>query len=136
MYFITICTVDKQCLFGEVVDGEDTQEMRLSKLGQIADESVQVIPKHYSCAEIVRHCVMPNHVHILLELKPGENNPTVAWIVNQFKGAVTKKARRTVWQKGFHDHVIREERDFQNIWQYIEYNPAKWKIDGYYVENL
>ena len=55
-------------------------------------------------------------------------------VVNQFKGAVTKKAGKLVWQKGFHDHIIRDERDYLLHLQYIEENPQKWLLgkDEYY----
>ena len=57
--------------------------------------------------------------------------PTVAMVVNQTKGAVTKKAGFTVWQKGFYDHVVRGESDYREIWEYIEGNPGKWAEDRF-----
>ena len=76
---------------------------------------------------------MPNHVHLLLGLIPGEKNPSVSWVVNQLKGAVTRRIGAPVWQKGFYDHVIRSEQELLRVGEYIEYNPAKWETDDYYV---
>ena len=60
--------------------------------------------------------------------------PTVSRIVNQLKGVVTKEANAPIWQKGFHDHVIRNEEDYLTRWQYIDENPKKWLMgkDEYY----
>ncbi len=60
--------------------------------------------------------------------------PTISTIVQQMKGVVTKQIGRSIWQKLFHDHVIRGEKDYLEIWEYIEYNPVKWKEDCFYQE--
>ena len=60
--------------------------------------------------------------------------PTVSTVVQQFKGVVSKKTGVSLWQKSFHDHVIRSEQDYLEIWNYIENNPSKWKDDCFYVK--
>ena len=133
VYFITICTENRACFFGVVTEGTDTQEIQLSESGIIADRGIREIPKHYPAVNVIQYCVMPNHVHILMELQDRDPRPTVSWVVNQYKGAVTRQIGRCVWQKGFHDRVVRNEQEFRTIWEYVRYNPAKWKTDGYYV---
>ncbi len=59
VYFITIVTYQRECLFGEINDGE----MTLSKYGKIANECWQSIPEHFPNVELGTHMVMPNHVH-------------------------------------------------------------------------
>ena len=59
--------------------------------------------------------------------------PTISRIVQQIKGVVTKQIGYSIWQKLFHDHVIRGENDYLKIWQYIDDNPAKWEEDCFYV---
>ena len=132
-YHIVICTEGRKCVLSEVCEGEDTRQLRLFLLGQVVEQAILSIPEHYPTVEVVRYSVMPNHVHLLLRLSTEEDNPTVPRIVNQLKGTVTKKVGAKVWQKGFYDQVIRSEADFQKIGEYIEYNPAKWKTDDYYV---
>ncbi|MGI0487253.1 transposase [Pantanalinema rosaneae CENA516] len=66
-YFITICTHQRQCLFGEIVDGE----MRLNRLGQIARSQWLKIPHHHTQVELDAWVIMPNHIHGILIL----NNP-------------------------------------------------------------
>ena len=60
--------------------------------------------------------------------------PTISRIVQQFKGVVTKQIGYSIWQKLFHDHVIRGENDYLKIWQYIDNNPARWQADCFYTE--
>ena len=59
--------------------------------------------------------------------------PTVSVLVAQMKGVVTKRLGQNIWQKGFHDHIVRTEADFQEIRQYIENNPLKWSEDSLYI---
>ncbi len=70
------------------------------------------------------YAVMPNHVHLL----------TISQVIQQLKGWVAKRAGGSIWQKSFHDHVVRREKDFQLIWQYIETNPQNWQNDCFYAE--
>lgn len=60
--------------------------------------------------------------------------PTISQVVSQMKAAVTKKLGQPVWQKLFHDHVVRGYQDYQEVWQYIENNPMKWELDKLYVK--
>ena len=135
IYFVTICTQNRRCLLGRVVDDLETPLMQLSACGEIVDQAIREIPLHYPAVKLLQHCVMPNHVHLLLELQAEAQNPTLSWMVNQLKGAVSKRIGSGIWQKSFHDHVVRDEQEFQKIWEYICYNPAKWKTDGYFVAN-
>lgn len=53
--------------------------------------------------------------------------------MNQMKGAVSRQIGKPVWQKGFYDHIVRTDADYQAIWNYIEGNPSKWKEDKYHI---
>ncbi len=50
-------------------------------------------------------------------------------VVNQMKGAASRAAGFSVWQKGFYDHVVRSEDDYREIWDYISGNPMQWAED-------
>lgn len=82
---------------------------------------------------------MPNHIHLLLRIESDEDGrpmaaPTVSTVIQQMKGYVTKQIGRPIWQKLFHDHVIRNEKGYQMIWNYIEENPMRWRDDCFYAE--
>lgn len=73
---------------------------------------------------------MPDHVHLLLQIHSDENGrpmvaPTVATIVQQMKGYISKQIGNSIWQKGFYDHVIRTDAEYREVWEYIDNNPRK-----------
>ena len=135
-YFLTFCTADRACLLGYVTEADETRQssMLLSKAGSVVDEAIRAIPALYSCVALGKYVIMPNHVHLILHLQDiGRPCPSVSRIVQQLKGVVTKRLGRNIWQIHFHDHVIRNEQDYREIWQYIDNNPTKWFLDRYYV---
>ncbi len=79
---------------------------------------------------------MPNHLHFILFINAPVNStdsPTVSTIVGHMKRWVSKEIGRSIWQRSFHDHVIRNEQDYQMIWKYIDENPYKWTLDCFYT---
>ena len=68
-----------------------------------------------------KQCIMWSHA------------PTVSRVVAQMKGAAVKAAGTPLWQKGFHDHIVRTESDLQGIWAYIDGNPYAWEQDCFYL---
>ena len=139
-YFITICTKNRANLFwtdvGAIIDRPD--DVPLTNLGMIVRQSIENIPKHYSTVSVNHSVIMPNHIHLLLQIHTDASGrpmaaPTISTVINQTKGAISKKAGFSVWQKGFYDHVIREERDYLDVWNYIDGNPGKWTEDKLYI---
>ena len=142
-YFLTICTKNRECLFWEQPFppsvGERTalpqKGYSLSQEGEIVRRRIEEITKHYSSVSVDRYVIMPNHVHLLLRIEEDAGGgramraPTVSTLVCQLKGAVSKDVGQKIWQRSFHDHVIRNERDYTEIWQYIEDNPRRWRED-------
>ena len=70
---------------------------------------------------------MPNHIHMLLIIKNKDKSLSI--IIQQFKGAVTKKLGYSIWQKLFYDHIIHNKKEYFAIKQYIKNNPNAWKDD-------
>lgn len=157
-YFVTICTHNRAHWFGNVVDGV----MQLSTIARIANACWHEIPDHFPFVELGSYVVMPNHVHgVVIINKPidvanpinddtpipdTETNPpqnrfgpqskNLASIIRGFKIGVTKNARQInaefAWQSRFHDHIIRNEKSFRNICNYIVANPANWQKDKFF----
>ena len=134
-YFVTICTKYKRCMFGKIQDEADEPTMRLNETGLAVERIVNTIPLHYPTVELSDYCVMPNHVHLLLSFGVSPQNPSLSSLINQFKGTVTKTLGVPVWQKGFHDHIVRDLAEFRQIGEYIEHNAAKWRLDKHFVED-
>lgn len=128
-YFVTICTHDKRCIFGNTGN--------CNVLGMIAQEGILRIPEHHFGVMVDHSVVMPNHVHMLIHLC--DNRSNLETVIGSFKSRVSKQIHKIqpalcVWQKSFHDHIIRNEKSYQNIWLYIEENPMNWKQDCFYSE--
>lgn len=154
-YFITICTRNRENRFWRVetktaglpndavvgarIARPDCPDYSLSAYGIIADAAIRSIHDHYPAVLVENYVVMSNHIHLLLTISSDENGramraPTISVVVNQLKGYISKQVGEPIWQKLFHDHIIRDEADYQKHWQYIEDNPAKWSEDEYYLE--
>ena len=140
-YFITICTKNKEKLFWENVGASIArpEDMNLSQYGKIVKEAIEKIPNIYPTITVDNFVIMPNHIHLLLQIHSDCNGramlaPTISDVVQQMKGYVTKQIGKSVWQKLFHDHVIRGQQDYLKIWNYIEGNPSKWEEDCFYVK--
>ena len=142
-YFITICTQNRACIFWDAVGASIArpQTLPLSKWGMIADTAIRNIPHHYPAVSVDTYVIMPNHIHLLLQIHTDADGrplvaPTISTVVQQLKGVITKQIGRSIWQKLFHDHIIRNEQDYLKIWEYIENNPARWEEDCFYEETL
>ena len=145
-YFITVCTKDKEQILwkpksmlpvGEAISLPQ-YTVNLSKYGKIVHTAIKNIPQHYPGVHVDRFVVMPNHFHLLLMISRGSGRiisaPTVSNIVGQMKRIVSKQIGKSIWQKSYHDHIIRNEADYLRIWQYIDTNPATWERDCFYTE--
>lgn len=147
VYFITICTHNRQCLFGNVVFSGLIGEASVSysPIGNIAKQCLLDIESHYDNVRIDHWVIMPNHIHLLVRIEERINPfPTIRYdipnIIGKYKAAVTRTAgnacihSQKLWQASFYDHVIRNEADYQQIWHYISGNPSKWQEDCFYCE--
>lgn len=129
-YFITICTYDKRCIFGK--------PGALNWLGKCAEENLHMISKLYPNIRIDKYVIMPNHMHVIFDIQDSKEKENLSVVIGQYKMSVTKKVREKipefqVWQRSFHDHVIRNKNSYEKIWLYIEYNPIKWEDDCFYI---
>lgn len=148
-YFVTACTQDRTCLFGDMVKGE----VRLNDAGQIvADEWARTAEVRHEI-ELDAFVIMPNHLHAIVWIVDGRGDRPVAptpvvttlagprpksigALMAGFKSAVTKRInqqRRTsgvpVWQRNYFEHIIRDDAALNCIRQYITENPARWAED-------
>ncbi len=154
MYFVTICTRQKACLFGEIRAGK----MILNELGTTAKHCWHLISQTRSNVELDMSVVMPNHLHGIIAILDSRETATngveknlgssnalppgsLGAIIGQFKRAVTLRSKSLVqppeqplWQRNYYEHIIRNESSLNDIRNYIIENPAKWFDDSLYVE--
>ena len=132
-YFITICTLDRKCILSRIVGGDAliAPQTNLTHCGEIARKYIESMPG------IDKYVIMPNHIHLLIAIdgpmKASAPTISVPNLIRSFKVLVSKEICQSIWQRSYHDHIIRDEEDYLNHLRYIENNPAKWSEDNYYI---
>ncbi len=141
-YFITICTKDKKNLFGEIVGADDPvcpkATIQTNKIGEIAIECWEKINHIYDNVKTKEFCIMPNHIHGIIEIEAGgQGRPPLPKIIQGYKSVTTrmcfKYGIKNLWQRNYYEHIIRNEDDYLNTCEYIENNLLKWTEDKYYT---
>ena len=158
-YFVTVCTQNRECLFGEIVDGE----MRLNEVGRIADEQWYALPQRFPQLELDAYVVMPNHIHAIFIITVGASlagapddgmvratarvAPTVGNIIGAYKSLCVHHALACckhhdpgrflgpIWQRNYWERIIRNETELNHIRGYIQNNPAQWELDKLHPDN-
>jgi putative transposase len=135
IYFVTVCTHGRGCFLGHI----DGDVMSLGQLGRIVETQLERLPGRMIGVDVDRHVVMPNHVHAIVGLRPRARQASplrLGHVVAAFKSGSTREinlARKTpgahLWQRGYYDHVVRDETDLQRIREYIDNNPLDWALD-------
>ena len=138
-YFVTICTHGREHRFGAIVQ----DEMQLNNAGEMVAATWESIPEQFPTAVVDLFVVMPNHFHGLIWFNALEvgANPSLGDAMKWFKSGTTNKYIRGVrtggwfpfdghlWQRNYHEHVVRNATDMDRIRAYIVNNPATWPND-------
>jgi len=178
-YFVTVCTRDWACLFGEIADGQ----MRLNTAGLVVEQCWLDVPRHFPNVELDQFVVMPNHVHGIMAIvetvgathaspitmsrtiddnvgvtrpsspvrvswpvigyarathaspprRAGPKGRSIGAVVGSFKSAVTKRINElsdtsgtSVWQRNYHERIVRDDASLDTMREYIVRNPLRW----------
>jgi REP element-mobilizing transposase RayT len=125
-YVVTACARERRCLFGDV----DNDAMRLGTIGRIVADALEGMGTFHDGVYLDARVVMPNHVHAILVLDhPRHRPPPVPAVVGAFKARASRRAGMMLWQRGFHDRIIRSEQELTAFRQYIAENPLRWALD-------
>lgn len=158
-YFITICTHDRLCLFGDIVDSK----MEMNLFGKIVNDEWL---KSFGIRQEIKRdefIVMPNHFHAIVGIADTDDSvethgraslqqtnagiayrppKSISSLMAGYKSVVTKRINElrespgsNVWQSRFYDHIIRDDRELFAIRQYIKNNPANWANDRNVLES-
>lgn len=148
MYYVTICTWNRECIFGKV----ENSGMKLSPIGEIIYHEWYNIPNHFKNIELDTFIIMPNHLHGIIIVgaslvgaldNPITQNtragtspaPTLGAIIGSFKSLCVYRCRNKrvdiskLWQRNYFEHIIRNEDELNRIREYIIYNPSRWMED-------
>ena len=125
-YFVTLCVKEKRNLFWDE-NAMQNHRMVLTDTAHIAIGALEQIPEHYPNTAVDLYAIMPDHIHVLLVIKPTQemNPPDLGRIIRQFKGVVTKQLGYSPWQKLYFERIIRNEEDYWITRRYIRTNPEK-----------
>ena len=139
-YFITVCAYHRQCLFGsiELIDESGSIHHNLSPFGRCVERQIKNLESVFPFICIHQSVIMPNHFHLLLTL---DENATrdIPFIIGRMKSLATRDSwkegypEKQLFQPSFYEHIVRNETEFVEIWNYIEGNPQKWRDDKYYI---
>ncbi|MCQ2608929.1 MAG: transposase [Bacteroidales bacterium] len=151
LYFITICTQNRIHQFGKIVNGK----MIMNTNGEIVNRVWNELSHRFPTVKLHSFIIMPNHIHGIVQIvgaglcsarNVGENNgiygagqspaPTVDDIVCAFKSLTTKLYNSLndtpgykLWQRNYYEHIIRTQKSYENISNYIQSNPSRWDSD-------
>ncbi len=137
-YFITVCTQDKKCVLSRIVgdDALGVPQIELSRIGCIVEDEINKINKVYNHINVLQYVIMPNHIHLIIQILPNGgtprvSSPTISDVIGSFKRFVRKKIGCQIFQRSFYDRIIRDD-EYQAISQYITENPHHWQNDTYF----
>jgi len=156
-YFVTMCTQNRECLFGEIVNGQ----MILNEHGKIVEQCWNDLPNHYDNIALDAFIIMPDHFHGIIFIVSVDSVDSVnavdsvsvgaihelprlrrrkmllPKIVGRFKMNSAKQINQmrntpgiSVWQRNYYEHIIRDEKSLENIRNYIINNPLQWYYDN------
>ena len=139
-YFITLCTQDRKKILSNIVGGGalDAPEIVLTEIGKIAHRYI-LSSNRIPGIVVDKFIIMPDHIHLILLVNqtavngtsraPSPTNAVVPHFVSTFKRFCHRDIGTIIFQRSYYDHVIRNQQDYDEIWQYIENNPRKWLIE-------
>lgn len=107
------------------------EQLPLSKIGIVIENEIYKLNTVYENIKVDKYQIMPNHIHLIIFIYEDSNGrtqfaPTISRIIKQFKGSITKQIGFSIWQKSFYDRIIRNEKEYQSVWNYIHNNPLKY----------
>mgnify|MGYP001114696632 CR=1 FL=1 len=144
-YFVTICCHNRECLFGEIAD----DGIKLNLIGEISKKYWLRINEHYKNTNLDNFIIMPNHIHGIIiinnivgvqYIEPLHNEyqhiipKSIGSIIRTYKSTVSRWCNKNgynnfKWQRNYYEHIIRNEKELNQIREYIINNPLKWEFD-------
>ena len=121
----------------------DAPLVELSGYGKTLKDAIEFLNNNKTEIDISNYVIMPNHVHLIVMIEslhngasrmPRPTNALISKLVSSIKRFTNKQAGFNIWQRSFYDHIIRDEAEYQRIWQYIDENPSCWVEDVYYTK--
>lgn len=161
LYFVTNCVKGMVCCLGEIVStvgtgrdlsvpesnekdsSESNKIMVLNKYGEIVQDRLLWLAIQYRYVVLHNYVVMPNHVHAILEIDSSRVKDkslkikSLSSLFGAFQTTSSKMIHQAgfldfAWHRSFHDRIIRTDKSYRNISNYIDQNPSNWKSDKFF----
>ena len=151
-YFVTICIKDRKRILSDIikpvgVGAHDDPQIRLTEIGKVTEKHL-LSSENIPGVKIDRYVIMPNHIHVIIFLSPNEyatqengsskaptpTNEMLPHIVSTFKRFCTKELGNNIFQRGYIEHIVRDQKDYETRTKYIYENPIRWYYDELYTE--
>lgn len=132
-YYVTVCTRNRECLFGNVVDGQ----MQLNEAEKIIQSVWDELP-HSAPAGAIHESPLPSigKSRATVERVFDRRRMLLAKLIGRFKMVTAKQINalrgssgEPLWQRNYYEHVIRDDRSLNRFRQYIADNPVQWDLD-------
>ena len=143
VYFVTVCTENRLKLLSAITNGKEKIPLvKLSPIGTEVEKSISYINENVHGVTIENFVIMPNHIHLIVILDLEQTRTlSLADVIGRLKSFTNKRFNQIqgiqnaiLWQRSYYDHVIRDEEDYGNIWDYIDRNPVMWLEDEYFAD--
>jgi putative transposase len=146
-YYLTICSENKKHIFGKVIRTDKRNAVTcLTDAGEVVRQTIEYQENNNKNITINKYVIMPNHIHMIVFIRSNvsigcengvteKSKPTNALIpkfISSLKRYTNKICGNNLWQISYYDHIIRNESDYRQKWQYIDENPKRWIEDEYY----
>ena len=151
-YFITICTQGRKNILSHIVgDGAlDVPQVALTKIGATVEKYILSSCKMNGIV-VESYVIMPNHVHMIIHVTdtfmtnenlvtdngtskaPSPTNAAIPHFVSTFKRFCHIECGQKIFQRSYHDHIIRDSKGYDKIFDYIQNNPTRWQEDCFYT---
>lgn len=129
--FVTTSTEPRQRVFSTIEGGKAIP----TDFGRMALHELFVTTQRVPEVKLSRYVLMPDHVHLLLWIKPGQSDglARLGRFVGGFKRAVRQRWKElghegALWQEGYHDLICLDHDFIEGVKLYIDYNPLKWEL--------
>ncbi len=135
-YYVTICVDDRIKVFGTIENGK----IQLNSSGELAAKIWKNLETDYKFIKLEDYVIMPEHMHGTIRIGK-KTGITLSRIIQAYKSkstiAINKSNPKNTtfkWQKGFFDRVIRDDKEFYFVTEYIKNNPIMTDPANYYKE--
>ena len=120
------------CYFVTINCRENKKYFAKNRIGDIIKNNIEKLNGAFSLT-IGECAIMENHLHLMITIKNG-NNTNLSRVIQSFKSLIAKEVREKlgiydkIWQRGFYDHIIRNEKDYREKMKYIMNNPLNIEL--------